>query len=102
MRLNAFLAACGVTSRRKAEAVILEGRVRVNGRIVLLPYLEVDPEKDDVQCDGRRAVPSTHIEIQSKVGEAGLEIIDARITYLAYATEIAAAMLQRQQGGGDC
>ena len=36
-------------------------------------------------------------EIQSKVGEAGLEIIDARITYLAYATEIAAAMLQRQQ-----
>lgn len=36
-------------------------------------------------------------EIQSKVNEAGLEIIDARITYLAYATEIAAAMLQRQQ-----
>ncbi|MDD6298692.1 SPFH domain-containing protein [Hornefia butyriciproducens] len=36
-------------------------------------------------------------EIQEKVNEAGLEIIDARITYLAYATEIAAAMLQRQQ-----
>lgn len=36
-------------------------------------------------------------EIQSKVNEAGLEVIDARITYLAYATEIAAAMLQRQQ-----
>ena len=35
-------------------------------------------------------------EIQEKVNEAGLEIIDARITYLAYATEIAAAMLQRQ------
>ncbi len=36
-------------------------------------------------------------EIQSKVGEAGLEIIEARITYLAYAPEIAAVMLQRQQ-----
>lgn len=36
-------------------------------------------------------------EIQSKVSEAGLEIIEARITYLAYAPEIAAAMLQRQQ-----
>lgn len=36
-------------------------------------------------------------EIQSKVGEAGLEIIDARITYLAYAPEIASVMLQRQQ-----
>jgi regulator of protease activity HflC (stomatin/prohibitin superfamily) len=36
-------------------------------------------------------------EIQSKVSEAGLEILEARITYLAYAPEIAAVMLQRQQ-----
>ena len=36
-------------------------------------------------------------EIQKKVAEAGLEIIEARITYLAYAPEIAAVMLQRQQ-----
>ncbi len=36
-------------------------------------------------------------EIQQKVGEAGIEIIEARITYLAYAPEIAAVMLQRQQ-----
>ncbi len=36
-------------------------------------------------------------EIQSKVGEAGLVILEARITYLAYAPEIAAVMLQRQQ-----
>ncbi len=36
-------------------------------------------------------------EIQEKVSDAGLEIIEARITYLAYAPEIAAVMLQRQQ-----
>ena len=36
-------------------------------------------------------------EIQEKVADAGLEIIDAGITYLAYAPEIAAVMLQRQQ-----
>ena len=36
-------------------------------------------------------------EIQSRVDEAGIEIIEARITYLAYAPEIAAVMLQRQQ-----
>ncbi|MBR3972867.1 MAG: SPFH domain-containing protein [Oscillospiraceae bacterium] len=36
-------------------------------------------------------------EIQSRVEEAGLEIVEARITYLAYAPEIAAVMLQRQQ-----
>ena len=36
-------------------------------------------------------------EIQKKVSDAGIEIIEARITYLAYAPEIAAVMLQRQQ-----
>ena len=36
-------------------------------------------------------------EIQAKVETAGLEIVEARITYLAYAPEIAAVMLQRQQ-----
>jgi len=37
------------------------------------------------------------LEIQEKVEMAGLEIIEAKITHLAYASEIAAAMLQRQQ-----
>lgn len=36
-------------------------------------------------------------EIQTRVKEAGIEIVEARITYLAYAPEIAAVMLQRQQ-----
>ena len=36
-------------------------------------------------------------EIQARVDDAGIEIVEARITYLAYATEIAAVMLQRQQ-----
>ena len=36
-------------------------------------------------------------EIQSRVESAGIEVLEARITYLAYATEIAAVMLQRQQ-----
>lgn len=36
-------------------------------------------------------------EIQARVNEAGIEVIEARITYLAYATEIASVMLQRQQ-----
>ena len=36
-------------------------------------------------------------EIQTRVNEAGIEVVEARITYLAYAPEIAAVMLQRQQ-----
>jgi regulator of protease activity HflC (stomatin/prohibitin superfamily) len=38
-------------------------------------------------------------EVQDRVKLAGIEIVDARISYLAYAQEIAAAMLQRQQAG---
>jgi regulator of protease activity HflC (stomatin/prohibitin superfamily) len=38
-------------------------------------------------------------EIQDRLSRAGVEVIEARITHLAYAPEIAAAMLQRQQAG---
>ncbi len=54
---------------------------------------------DDGSLRGSSEVVASRIkaEIQDRVDEAGIEIIDARITYLAYATEIAAVMLQRQQ-----
>ncbi len=54
---------------------------------------------DDGSLRGSSEVVAKRIkeEIQSRVEEAGLEIVDARITYLAYAPEIAAVMLQRQQ-----
>lgn len=54
---------------------------------------------DDGSLRGSSEVVANRIkeEIQSKVEEAGLEIIEARITYLAYAPEIASVMLQRQQ-----
>ena len=54
---------------------------------------------DDGSLRGSSEVVAERIrqEIQDKVAEAGLEIIEARITYLAYAPEIAAVMLQRQQ-----
>ena len=38
-------------------------------------------------------------EIQERLTKAGVEVIEARISHLAYAPEIAAAMLQRQQAG---
>jgi 23S rRNA pseudouridine2605 synthase len=53
VRLNAFLADCGIASRRKSEVLVLEGRVRVNGKIVLAPYFNVS-ETDVVEYDGGR------------------------------------------------
>ena len=54
---------------------------------------------DEGSLRGSSELVATRIrdEIQSKVDFAGIEIIEARITYLAYAPEIAAVMLQRQQ-----
>ena len=58
-----------------------------------------DGQADEGSLRGSSEVVAARIrdEIQSKVTEAGLEILEARITYLAYASEIAAVMLQRQQ-----
>ena len=59
-RLNVYMAECGVAARRKAEELILGGRVRVNGRIVLAPYFTVT-EGDLVECDGKRLALSPKI-----------------------------------------
>ena len=58
-----------------------------------------DGNADDGSLRGSSEVVAARIrdEIQSRVEEAGIEIIESRITYLAYAPEIAAVMLQRQQ-----
>lgn len=58
-----------------------------------------DGEPDEGSLRGSSEIVAARIrdEIQSRVRGAGLEIIEARITYLAYAPEIAAVMLQRQQ-----
>ena len=58
-----------------------------------------DGQADEGSLRGSSEVVAQRIkaEIQSRVDEAGIEIVEARITHLAYAPEIAAVMLQRQQ-----
>jgi 23S rRNA pseudouridine2605 synthase/23S rRNA pseudouridine2604 synthase len=53
MRLQKFLSAAGVCSRRKGEEYITAGRVAVNGRIVAELGTRIDPEMDLVQVDGK-------------------------------------------------
>jgi regulator of protease activity HflC (stomatin/prohibitin superfamily) len=58
---------------------------------------------DDAQLSlrGHTQAIADHLrkEIQERLSKAGVEVIEARISHLAYASEIAAAMLQRQQAG---
>lgn len=58
-----------------------------------------DGEADEGSLRGSSGIVAERVrqEIQDKVEIAGLEVLEARITYLAYATEIASVMLQRQQ-----
>ena len=56
MRLQKFLSAAGVCSRRKGETFILDGRVTVNGERITALGTRVDPDTDKVLVDGRPAV----------------------------------------------
>lgn len=60
-RLQKFLAHAGVASRRKAEQMILEGRVQVNGKTVLELGVKVDPDQDRITVDGE------HIRMENYV-----------------------------------
>ena len=63
------------------------------------PY---DSHEDDViSLRGSTSAVADHlkVEVQQRLDKAGVEVLEARISHLAYAPEIAAAMLQRQQAG---
>lgn len=84
------------------EFLSLQCDTALRNIVRLYPY-DVAPSgeegHDEESLRGSSEVVAARIqaELQSKVTEAGLEILQARITHLAYASEIAAAMLQRQQ-----
>ncbi len=63
-RLQKILAHAGIASRRKAEELILEGRVSVNGETVTELGSKADPETDDIRVDGSPVrLPRRHIYI---------------------------------------
>lgn len=56
IRLQKHLSACGIASRRKAEELIADGKVRVNGRVATVGD-KVDPKRDKVTVRGKTVVP---------------------------------------------
>lgn len=61
------------------------------------PYDSPDNETISLRGSMREVSDQLQGDIQERLGKAGVEVIEARISHLAYAPEIAAAMLQRQQ-----
>ncbi len=72
MRLQKYLARCGVASRRTAEVMIREGRIRVNGLTVTEMGAQVDEERDTVTVDGSTVRPEAelhYIAYNKPIGE---------------------------------
>ena len=63
------------------------------------PYDTREAGRQSLRGDTDEIAGQLQTEIQGRLDKAGVEVIEARITHLAYAAEIAAAMLQRQQAG---
>jgi len=61
------------------------------------PYDTHHEERDSLRGSTDKVAEKLNAEIQARLQKAGVEVIEARITHLAYAAEIASAMLQRQQ-----
>lgn len=59
MKLNKYMADCGIASRRACDKIIEEGRVRVNGKLVDTLGAEINEYNDSVAVDGRRITPVT-------------------------------------------
>ena len=57
MRINKFLAECGIASRRNCETLVTAGRVKVNGKTVTMLATDVDPEFDLVSVDEKPVKP---------------------------------------------
>ena len=72
MRLQKYLALCGVASRRNAEKMIAEGLVSVNGNTVTEMGVQVDETRDEVLVGGKRVTPETekhYLAYNKPVGE---------------------------------
>lgn len=54
IRLQKYMAECGVASRRKAEEYILDGKVQVNGKVVRELGTKINPDKDEVYFNNRK------------------------------------------------
>jgi len=61
MRLNKYLASCGVGSRRKVEELIKQGRVEINNKTIIDLACQVNEDTDHVKVDGAKIAPHRHV-----------------------------------------
>jgi 23S rRNA pseudouridine2605 synthase len=72
LRLNVYLARCGLGSRRSVEQLILDGKIRVNGTVANHPGKPISLGRDSIEIEGRKVVPheSQYIVLHKPQGYA--------------------------------
>ena len=81
------------------DYVNVQSESAVRNMATRYPYDAHENEQVSLRGNTEEIAAELKTEIQGRVARAGVEVLEARITHLAYAPEIAAAMLQRQQAG---
>lgn len=64
IRLQKYMAQCGIASRRKCEELITQGKVTVNGQVITELGTKINPEKDKIEYSGKTIKQNnTHVYI---------------------------------------
>lgn len=79
------------------DYVAIQSEAAIRSMATSYPYDDHEGESITLRGSGNDIGEILKIEVQNRLGKAGVEVVEARISHLAYAPEIASAMLQRQQ-----
>jgi hypothetical protein len=79
------------------QFVVVQSETAVRHLATLYPYDNADEGGPSLRTDTDEVSGALHDELQARLDAAGIEVLEARLTHLSYAQEIAEAMLRRQQ-----
>jgi len=79
------------------QFVVVQSETAVRHLASRYPYDDYDEARPSLRSGAGEVVQSLHEELQARLQTAGIEVLETRLTHLAYAAEIAEVMLRRQQ-----
>ena len=79
------------------EYVVVQSETAIRHLASQYPYDDFEDGAPSLRGNADAVSDTLHAELQARLGAAGIEVLEARLTHLAYAPEIAEAMLRRQQ-----
>jgi regulator of protease activity HflC (stomatin/prohibitin superfamily) len=79
------------------QFVVVQSETAVRHLASQYPYDDYDEAAISLRASGDEVLRSLHEELQARLASAGIEVLETRLTHLAYAPEIAEVMLRRQQ-----